>query len=50
MKRQQEKRDDAKQASGSIVAYIGLLADKAKKKATIEEMNEAIERGWAQLD
>ena len=30
-----------------VTAVIGVLAGKTKKVATIEEMNEAIEAGWA---
>lgn len=33
--------------TGKIDAFIGLLAGKTKKQATIEEMNEAAEDGWA---
>ena len=32
---------------GSIEDFIGFLAGKTKKVATIEEMNEAAARGWA---
>lgn len=33
--------------AGTIDDFIGLLAGKTKKVATIEEMNEAAARGWA---
>lgn len=32
---------------GNINGFIGLLAAKTRKVATIEEMNEAAARGWA---
>ncbi len=35
---------------GSWEEFFGMLAGKTDKVATIEEMNEAIERGWAGLD
>jgi len=34
----------------SIDSFLGLLAGKTKKVATIEEMNEAIEKGWAGIE
>lgn len=34
-------------AKGSIEDFIGFLAGKTKKVATIEEINEATARGWA---
>ncbi len=34
---------------GDISAFFGVLAGKTEKVATIEEMNEAIEKGWAGL-
>lgn len=37
----------AARPSGSIESFIGVLAGKTTKVATIEEMNEAIEAGWA---
>lgn len=37
----------AARPSGSIESFIGVLAGKTRKVATIEEMNEAIEAGWA---
>ena len=39
----------ALQPKGSIESFFGILAGKTDKVATIEEMNEAIERGWAGL-
>ncbi len=35
--------------TGSWDDFIGILAGKTNKVATIEEMNEAIARGWAGL-
>ncbi len=32
---------------GTIRSFIGLLAGRTRKVATIEEINEAIARGWA---
>jgi bifunctional DNA-binding transcriptional regulator/antitoxin component of YhaV-PrlF toxin-antitoxin module len=32
---------------GTIRSFIGLLAGRTRKAATIEEINEAIARGWA---
>jgi bifunctional DNA-binding transcriptional regulator/antitoxin component of YhaV-PrlF toxin-antitoxin module len=32
---------------GDISDFIGCLASKKSRKATIDEMNEAISRGWA---
>ena len=37
----------AARPSGSINGFVGLLAGKTKKTATIEEMNDAAARGWA---
>jgi bifunctional DNA-binding transcriptional regulator/antitoxin component of YhaV-PrlF toxin-antitoxin module len=37
----------AARPAGSIVGFIGLLAGKTRKVATIDEMNEAAARGWA---
>jgi bifunctional DNA-binding transcriptional regulator/antitoxin component of YhaV-PrlF toxin-antitoxin module len=34
-------------SEGSIHDFFGLLAGKSDKVATIDEMNEAIARGWA---
>jgi bifunctional DNA-binding transcriptional regulator/antitoxin component of YhaV-PrlF toxin-antitoxin module len=33
--------------SGTIDSFIGLLAGKTKKVATIDEINEAAAQGWA---
>ena len=33
--------------TGSIKGFLGLLAGKTKKVATIEEMNETAAAGWA---
>jgi bifunctional DNA-binding transcriptional regulator/antitoxin component of YhaV-PrlF toxin-antitoxin module len=37
----------AARPGGAIDDFVGLLAGKTKKVATIEEMNEAAARGWA---
>ncbi|MGC1953667.1 MAG: AbrB/MazE/SpoVT family DNA-binding domain-containing protein [Gammaproteobacteria bacterium] len=37
----------AARPAGTIDDFIGLLAGKTNKVATIEEMNEAAARGWA---
>lgn len=37
----------AARPSGSIDDFLGLLAGKTRKTATIEEMNEAAAQGWA---
>jgi bifunctional DNA-binding transcriptional regulator/antitoxin component of YhaV-PrlF toxin-antitoxin module len=37
----------AARPTGSIDRFIGMLAGKTKKVATIEEMNEAARKGWA---
>jgi bifunctional DNA-binding transcriptional regulator/antitoxin component of YhaV-PrlF toxin-antitoxin module len=37
----------AARPTGRIEDFFGVLAGKTKKVATIEEINEAIERGWA---
>jgi bifunctional DNA-binding transcriptional regulator/antitoxin component of YhaV-PrlF toxin-antitoxin module len=42
-----ELRMRAARSAGSIDGFIGLLADKTGKVATIEEMNEAIAAGWS---
>lgn len=36
----------AARATKKIDGFLGLLAGRAKKKATIEEINEAAEAGW----
>lgn len=38
---------EAERRSGSIENFIGCLADKSDRVATIEEMNKAISDGWA---
>jgi bifunctional DNA-binding transcriptional regulator/antitoxin component of YhaV-PrlF toxin-antitoxin module len=40
----------AAKPTGKIQDFFGVLAGKTKKVATIEEMNEAAERGWAGLN
>ncbi len=37
----------ASRPSGTINGFIGLLAGKTNKVATVEEMNEAAANGWA---
>ena len=37
----------AARPAGTIAGFIGLLAGRTKKVATIEEINEATARGWA---
>ena len=37
----------AARPGGRIDSFIGLLAGRTKKVATIEEINEATARGWA---
>jgi hypothetical protein len=37
----------AARPTGTINDFIGILAGKTKKVATLEEIKEAIERGWA---
>ncbi len=37
----------AAQPAGSMNAFIGLLAGKSSKVATLAELNEAAARGWA---
>ncbi len=37
----------ASRPAGTIDDFYGVLSGKTKKVATIEEMNEAIARGWA---
>jgi len=37
----------AARPAGSIDAFLGFLAGRSKKVATIEEMNEAAAAGWA---
>ena len=38
----------AARRAGDIAAFVGLLAGKSKKVATIEEINEAAASGWAE--
>ena len=37
----------AARPSGTIKGFVGLLAGKTKKVASIEEINQAIAQGWA---
>jgi antitoxin PrlF len=37
----------AAKPTGAISSFVGLLAGRTKKVATIEEINEATARGWA---
>ncbi|MBE2241727.1 MAG: AbrB/MazE/SpoVT family DNA-binding domain-containing protein [Burkholderiaceae bacterium] len=37
----------AARPAGSIKSFVGLLADRTRKVATIEEINDAAARGWA---
>ncbi|MEY2340563.1 AbrB/MazE/SpoVT family DNA-binding domain-containing protein [Acidithiobacillus sp. IBUN Pt1247-S3] len=37
----------AARASGTIAGFVGLLANKTQKVATIAEINEAAAQGWA---
>jgi bifunctional DNA-binding transcriptional regulator/antitoxin component of YhaV-PrlF toxin-antitoxin module len=37
----------AARPAGNIKSFIGMLAGKTKKVATIEEMNDAAAAGWA---
>lgn len=37
----------AARSSGSINGFVGLLAGRTNKVATIEEINAACEKGWA---
>ncbi|MGC1360079.1 MAG: AbrB/MazE/SpoVT family DNA-binding domain-containing protein [Silvibacterium sp.] len=37
----------AARPTGKIDGFVGLLAGKSRKKATIEEINEAAATGWA---
>ena len=52
VRRRSGKASSAERAArptGSIESFIGMLAGKTKKVATIEEMNEAAAAGWAGL-
>lgn len=42
-----ELRVRASRPTGTIDGFLGLLADRTDKVATIEEMNEAAAAGWA---
>ena len=50
-RRRSGKTSSAKNArpTGTIHNFIGMLAGKTKKVATIEEINEAAADGWAGL-
>lgn len=37
----------AARSGGSIKSFVGLLADRSRKVATIEEINEAAAAGWS---
>ena len=37
----------AAKPTGAISSFVGLLAGRTKKVATIEEINESAARGWA---
>ena len=37
----------AARPQGTVDGFIGVLAGKSTKVATIEEMNEAVAKGWA---
>ena len=39
----------AEQATGSIKGFIGLLAERSARRASLEELNEAAASGWAGL-
>jgi len=39
----------AEQATGSIKGFIGLLAGRSARRASLEELNEAAASGWAGL-
>jgi len=41
------KASRTERPKGTIDDFIGMLAGKTKKVATLEEIDEAIERGWA---
>jgi bifunctional DNA-binding transcriptional regulator/antitoxin component of YhaV-PrlF toxin-antitoxin module len=38
---------EAARAPGSIDGFVGMLAGRMKKAATIDEINEAAAQGWA---
>lgn len=37
----------AARSAGTIAGFVGLLANRTEKVATIEELNEATAQGWA---
>jgi len=37
----------AARPAGTIASFVGLLAEKTQRVATIEEINEAAAQGWA---
>ena len=39
----------AEQATGTINGFIGLLAGRSTHRASLQEMHEAMEAGWAAL-
>jgi hypothetical protein len=41
------RKSHTSRPTGTIRDFIGLLAGKTKKVATIEEINEAAAQGWA---
>jgi hypothetical protein len=47
MEKMPDSGRDGARAAGTIEAFIGLLAGKSGKRATIEEMNKAAVAGWA---
>lgn len=42
-----ELRVRASRPAGSIEGFLGLLAGKARKAATLDEINEVAAQGWA---
>ena len=40
----------AARSAGTIDGFVGLLAGRTEKVATIEEINAAIARGWAEKE
>lgn len=40
----------AARPAGTIESFVGLLAGRTRKVATLEEINEAAARGWAGKD
>ena len=45
-----EPQDRVDHQAGNIEGFIGLLAGQTDKIATLDEMNNAIEEGWAGLE